>query len=59
MAVGQTRKEIRPGDRARISIGYVDLELRNNDKGAGKKPGSKANVEVDILARYVARLARA
>ena len=32
MAVGEPRKEIRPGERARVGIGEIDLELRDDDK---------------------------
>ena len=38
MAVGQAREEIRPGDRAGIGVGDVDLELREDDEGAGQRP---------------------
>ncbi len=37
MAVGQAREEIRPGDRAGIGVGDVDLQLRENDEGAGQR----------------------
>ena len=37
MAVGQTREEIRPGDRAGIGVGDVDLELRQDDEGARQR----------------------
>jgi hypothetical protein len=36
MAVRQTRKEIRPGDRACVGVGDIDFELRNDDESAGK-----------------------
>ncbi len=32
MAVGQAREEIRPGDRARVSVRDVDLQLANDDE---------------------------
>ena len=37
MAVGQAGKEIRPGDRAGIGVGDVDLELRQDHEGAGQR----------------------
>ena len=36
MVVGQPREEIRPGDRAGISVGDVDLELRQDHESAGQ-----------------------
>ena len=36
MAMREAREEIRPGDRARIGVGDVDLELRDDDEGAGE-----------------------
>ena len=32
MAVGEARKEVRPGDGARIGVGDVDLQLRDDDE---------------------------
>jgi hypothetical protein len=34
MAVGEAREEVRPGDRARIGVGDVDLELRQDHEGS-------------------------
>ncbi len=36
MAVGQAREEVRPGDRARIGVRHVDLELGEDDEHAGE-----------------------
>ena len=36
MAMREPRKEIRPGDRARIGVGDIDLELGDDDESAGK-----------------------
>ena len=36
MAVRQPREEVRPGDRACIGVGDVDLELRDDDENAGE-----------------------
>ena len=36
MAVGHPREEVRPRDRARIGVGDVDLELRDDDERAGE-----------------------
>ncbi len=36
MAVGQTREEVRPRERAGIGVGHVDLDLRDDDEGAGE-----------------------
>jgi hypothetical protein len=33
VAVGEPREEVRPGDRARIGVRHVDLELREDDEG--------------------------
>ncbi|MFZ3359010.1 MAG: hypothetical protein WA177_09635, partial [Xanthobacteraceae bacterium] len=37
VAVREARKEIRPGDRARVGIRHVDLQLRNDDESPGKR----------------------
>jgi hypothetical protein len=36
MAMGEAREEIRPGDRAGIGVGHVDLELGDDDERAGE-----------------------
>jgi hypothetical protein len=37
MAVGEAGKEVRPCDRTGIGVGDVDLQLRQDDEGAGQR----------------------
>ena len=39
MAVGQAGEEVGPRDRARIGVGNVDLQLRQDHEGAGQRQG--------------------
>lgn len=57
MAVGEPREEVRPGERARIGVHHVDLELRDDDEGGHQQERGRARRE-DVAEGGVIHLRR-
>ena len=45
MRVRQAREEVRPGDRARVGVRHVDLELADDDEDAGQHQRERRRLE--------------